>query len=107
MDTITRDDIVAGKEYTPKPGTRYEIAPGIIATLKPDTFEAIEAFDVIPNEDRPAFDVVYDRLQVVVTVPDGFNNWKGVSSVVAWRVVEDFLRIVAPVAKQPSESSTT
>lgn len=110
-DIITREMIVSGAEYTPKPGLRYEIAEGVIVTMKPDTFEVIDAFDAVPLEEngkpRRPFDIVFDRLRIVVTASPGFDAWKQTSGAVAWRVVNDFLSTLTPVQKAPASSLTT
>lgn len=104
MDIITFDVIVEGKEYKVRPGLKYEIAKGIVATMRPDTFDLVEAFEKVPvTEDgsdggkaRPLHAVAMDKAKVILETPANWDAWGSASPKVVWRAVQDFLRLTMP-----------
>lgn len=104
-ETITRDDIIDGKKYKPRPGTQYEIVKGIIATLREDSFDLVSEVNRIPRvgedkKDRALHEIALDQAKIILEVPDGWDDWGRASMKVLWRACQDFLTSTLPT-EQP------
>lgn len=105
MRTITRDLIISGEKYEPRPGLGYEIAPGIVATMRDDTYGLVKEVNKIDRGDkRPILDIAIDQAKLVLSVPKQFTDWDSVSPKVIWRVCQDFLELTLPTERPPGES---
>lgn len=104
-EIITRDDVIDGKKYSPRPGMRYELASGIVGTLREDSFALVQEVNRIPRQnedgtDRPLHEIAVDQARLVLDVPAGWNDWGGASMKIIWRACQDFLISTLPT-EQP------
>lgn len=122
MKPITREMIVKGEKYHALPGQTYEIAKGVIATLKEDTPHNVDLINAVPRqvqamdkegqplvkdgeavmESRPIHDIALDQARIILDVPPTFDKWDQVYLKVIWRVCQDFLRLTLPT-EQPED----
>lgn len=109
MEVITAKDIAAKKAYEPAAGLRYELADGIVATMRKDTIGRVEEVEAVPVTDadgnpRSMIAVIQDRAKLILDVPSGWDDWKAATPRVVWRAVQDFLRLSLPVEIPQNES---
>ena len=99
-------------EYTPAPGIEYEIAPGVVRTLRRPAYDVMRAFMAEINRPMPegSNDADHEderrmRCMEIATegdpVPDGFA---GVDLTIATRAVGDFFTFRIPRPAKPPKS---
>lgn len=109
--TITAENL--DSDYTPAPGTAYEVAPGCVRTLKRPVYNVVLAYDELlfkedmtagPNEEGY---VPKLRLEMLEVITDGDalpKDYAGVDLDVVGRVVADFFTFRIAKAKKLSAS---
>lgn len=104
MEVITRDAIIDGKVYKVRPGLKYEIAPGVVATLKEDTIALVREVSALrkadAKDDKPLVEIALEQAKLILTVPAGWSDWDAASPKVVWRACQDFLLLTLPT-EQP------
>ena len=104
---VTRETIIEGKHYKARPGTEYELAKGIIGTLKEDTVALVRQVNEIERteggKERPMLDIAIDQAKLVLDVPKSFD-WEDASPKVVWRACQDFLALTLPTERPQDES---
>ena len=99
-------------EYTPAPGIEYEIAPGVVRTLRRPAYDTMRAFMAELNREMPegASEADHEderrmRCMEIATegdpIPEGFA---GVDLTIATRAVGDFFTFRIPRPAKPPKS---
>ena len=126
--TVTFNDVLDDTDYQPRPGVQYEIAEGVIVTMKRPTTKLLKDFDTYgqaaevdedgeapavterfesaAREDGEHFtDALLAKAQMVTDAPDSFG-WEAenVDPVVLQRLCEDFLSLCIVRSRMLAES---
>ena len=126
--TVTFKDVLNGTDYQARPGVQYEIAEGVIVTMKRPTTKLLKDFDTYGQEAPDGEDAscaasdVKDHFQeagehftdtllakakMVTNAPESFD-WlpEQVDPIVLQRLVDDFLSFSLVRSRMLNESSS-